>query len=37
MDCVLKAIDQHQQSMPPSLQQIYDTIKPQLEAQEGRI
>jgi hypothetical protein len=35
IDCVLKAIDQHQQSMPPSLQQICDAIKPQLEAKKA--
>jgi hypothetical protein len=35
IDCMLKAIDQHQESMPPSLQQIYDAIKPQLEAKKA--
>ena len=32
IDCMLKAIDQLQKSMPDSLQQIYKEIKIQLEA-----
>lgn len=35
IDCMLKAIDQLQESMPPSLQQIYEAIKPQLEAKKA--
>ncbi len=35
IDCMLKAIDQHQKSMPPSLQQIYKEIKTQLEAKKA--
>jgi hypothetical protein len=35
IDCVLKAIDQHQQTMSPSLQQNCDAIKPQLETKKA--
>lgn len=35
IDCMLKAIDQYQESMPPSLQQIYEAIKPQLETKKA--
>ncbi len=34
IDCMLRAIDKLQKSMPPSLQQIYEAIKPQLEAKK---
>ncbi len=34
IDCMLKAIDQLQKSMPHSLQQIYKEIKIQLEAKK---
>lgn len=35
IDCMLKAIDQLQKSMPNSLQQIYKEIKIQLEAKKA--
>jgi hypothetical protein len=35
IDCILKAIGQHQESMPYSLQQIYSEIKNQLEAKKA--
>ena len=35
IDCILKAIGQHQESMPYSLQQIYKEIKNQLEAKKA--
>jgi hypothetical protein len=35
IDCMLKAIDQHRESMPPSLQQIYEEIKTQLDAKKA--
>ena len=35
IDCMLKAIDQLQKSMPNSLQQIYKEIKIQLEVKKA--
>jgi hypothetical protein len=35
IDCLLKAIDQLQKSMPPSLQQIYKELRIQLEAKKA--
>ncbi len=35
IDCILKAIGQHQESMPYSLEQIYKEIKNQLEAKKA--
>src|SRR3712207_4245075 len=35
IDCILRAIGQHQESMPYSLQQIYKEIKNQLEAKKA--
>lgn len=35
IDCMLKAIDQLQKSMPNSLQQIYKEIKIQLETKKA--